>query len=63
MTNYEKIKSMSIEEMAVAFDENSCCGFCAYKKICAKSSALFIDLKKCQERIKEWLESEVIEND
>lgn len=58
MTNFEKIKQMSLEEMATAIDDNSydvepcnCCVFVA-------SSCLYTD---CTVGIKIWLESEVEE--
>ena len=61
MTNYEKIKNMSIEEM-----ENYCdaretyapCYSCKYYKVGGRYNQ-----EICELQIKEWLESEDEEND
>ena len=59
MTNFEKIKNMSFEEMAKWFaieigGECYSCPACDYCIMTIGTS--------CQERIKQWLESEVEEN-
>ena len=58
MTNYEKMMSeMTVEKMAELFNKANCykCKNCPVEK-CEFS-------KTCYENIKEWLESEVSEND
>ena len=57
MTNYEKIKNMSIEEMAEFLDENMVCEFCERKEenICTGWN--------CREYIIRGLESEAEDND
>lgn len=52
MTNYEKIKNMSIDEMADFIDNDNCCACCIYAyKGCSLS-------KDCRNGIRQWLESE-----
>jgi hypothetical protein len=58
MTNYEKIKSMSIEEMAYFIDKlnyiNGICEHCEYQyKDCSTIS--------CISALEQWLKSEVEE--
>lgn len=54
MTNYERIKNMSIDEMAefLADNDDNCC-FCTrrYEDVCLTPD--------CKYHIKQWLESEV----
>lgn len=59
MTNYEKIQSMSVEEMAKEFEKNSCdhCIRC-YKYTNEYCSMENINIKHCCEGIKQWLEQE-----
>ena len=52
MTNYKKIKNMSVKEMADFIDRNDCCDCCAYR---VDGCRALID---CPEGIKKWLESE-----
>lgn len=56
MTNYEKIKAMSIEEMAekilIMVETCVCCP--AMGTTCIRD-----DGKSCEQTVKEWLESEV----
>ena len=58
MTNYERIKNMSVEEMAKAINNetNTC-------KLCVRSECTFcINAEhSCVHYIKQWLESEVTE--
>lgn len=56
MTNYEKIKAMSVEEMADYFNCLSC--YCSCCPVCGCD----MTLESCQKRIEKWLESEVEEN-
>lgn len=51
MTNYEKMKQMSIEEMACSI----MCPYGTYPDICCKNDCI-----RCT---KEWLETEVEENE
>lgn len=57
MTNYEKIKAMSVEEMARWIDETIAtrCDACPAEKICG------IELS-CVSTIIKWLDSEVEED-
>ena len=59
LTNYERIKNMSIEEMAVFINhcENAPC-MCCEESYCNGDST---NVKKCCNGIKQWLESEVEE--
>ena len=58
MTNFEKIKAMSVEEMVIFLYQNVAdCDMCPATKSCEASTEL-----SCKERILEWLESEA-END
>lgn len=54
MTNYEKIKSMSVEEMAEFMYENCLCACCPY----CDGGLCHCD---CKDGHKKWLESEVEE--
>ncbi len=59
MTNYEKIKSMSIEEMDKFIGRIMDC--CCLK--CEECPLPFSDSESCDiQSIKQWLESEVNEN-
>ena len=61
MTNYEKIKNMSIDETAnFIVDNDLLCSTCAFfdeKGNCRCSIGLM-----CVDGIKKWLESEAVEN-
>lgn len=63
MTNYEKIKNMSIEEMTVFFD-NICnsilsdCSLCPAYNLCRTGDNWS---NECIKNINSWLESEVEE--
>ena len=50
MNNYEKIKNMSIDEMAKWLSKNIC-NYCIYQKQDCEDF-------KCYDGIKQWLESE-----
>jgi hypothetical protein len=56
MTNYEKIKAMSVEEMAELIDDSPC-NSCNYRQKGFSKCP-----QECEEGIKEWLESEVEED-
>lgn len=57
MNNYEKIKQMSIEEMAEWFAVRY--SFCELFKPCAKCSNVSFCSAETAEEFKQWLESEV----
>ena len=57
MTNYEKIKAMSVEELADLLDYGEC-HCCAYYK--TNSPVDCLDCV-CKDGVKKWLESEVEE--
>ena len=57
MTNYERIKNMSVEEMAEALDVLTPCEHCKYNHKCGQG---YPD-RVCEQGIKQWLESEVTE--
>ena len=60
MTNYDRIKQMSIEEMATMLDNFRLdCSYCPACDFCNKS---FKD-EECRDIVKKWLEQEVEEND
>lgn len=53
MTNGDRIKSMSNEELAKFVYENSTCNLCIYKFSPCRG-------KKCEEGLLKWLEQEAI---
>ena len=55
MTNYERIKNMSVEKMAKELNKMSTCDFCHYNKKCGQG---YPD-RECADGIRLWLESEV----
>lgn len=56
-TNYDRIKSMSVEKMAEHLSDHWSCVDCAFEKDCDDNYI------SCHKNIKQWLESEVEEND
>lgn len=54
MTNYERIKNMSIDEMAELFDDNLSCSICSRRYVRAGCD----DIEDCIPYIKEWLEAD-----
>lgn len=55
MTNYERIKHMSVDELADFLCDNECCYMCAFcDRLCK------VD-EECHEGISEWLKQEVEE--
>lgn len=54
MSNFEKIKKMSVEELAESFILD--CNCCIYFEPCIEACDCDYD---CKDGIKEWLESEV----
>ena len=61
MNNYEKIKNMTVDEMAGCIKSNMLneCKFCIYSNGCLATT---YQRKSCLDGIKKWLLSEV-END
>lgn len=59
MTNFEKIKAMSVEEMAEHLDKTSCDYCCFQKQPC--DYYLYGD-EICKKSIKQWLEREAEED-
>lgn len=60
MTNYERIKAMSLEEMAAfveAAGRNTCHKICVYRQGGENCKKI-----PCEIGIKHWLESEVLDN-
>lgn len=58
MTNFEKIKSMGIEELAKELQGYTSCDFCPIGEFCYGHPEL-----SCVDKVKIWLESEVDENE
>lgn len=56
-TNYNRIKSMSVEEMAEYLSDYWSCVSCAFEKDCDNNYI------SCYKNIKQWLLQEVKEND
>jgi hypothetical protein len=57
MTNYERIKNMSVEEMAEKFDKGICGCECCVKRYSDEPC----HFDNCRPFIKQWLETEVEE--
>ena len=62
-TNYERIKAMSVEEMAVCFSKFSQCDNCLAGDFCDKINNRDDEsvMMSCSQRFKQWLEQEVSE--
>lgn len=56
-TNYDRIKSMSVEEMAEYLSDHWSCIGCAFEKDCDDNYI------SCHKNIKQWLEMEVSEDE
>lgn len=57
MTNFEKIKNMSVDEMAKKLDELFTCERCPITEFCNKNEKI----KKCKSIWEKWLKSEYVE--
>lgn len=55
MKNIDKIKAMTVEEMAEAISPLRTCSQCFAQSLCVKINSI----GDCSEIIKDWLESEV----
>ena len=64
-TNYDRIKSMSVEEMAEFFEGHFDCNFCPESERLSDSPLLKYEKcdEKCIYHITQWLLQEVSEND
>lgn len=58
MTNYDRIKSMNVEEMAEFLFEYFDCDFCPMSAKCKTQN-----YENCKKNIKRWLLQEVSDND
>ena len=58
-TNYDRIRSMSIDEMAEALEKTVHCKFQIACKICCNDNCKVENKRECISKIKQWLESEV----
>ena len=56
MNNYDRIKSMSVEEMAEYLSDHWSCIGCAFEKVCDDNLYRYIS---CHKNIKQWLLQEV----
>ena len=56
MTNYDRIKNMSIDEMAEWLDKTTSCTYCCARQICDNGNYVGA---MCYKAFKKWLESEV----
>ena len=61
MTNYERIKRMSIEEMAEEISSGGNCDYCVAKDRCDNLALDIIATVPCAVLTREWLEQEVEE--
>ena len=55
-TNYDRIKSMSVEEMAEYLSDHWSCIGCEFEKVCDDNLYRYIS---CHKNIKQWLLQEV----
>lgn len=55
MNNYERIKAMSIDEMAEFFDSHITCELCPIYDLCVEEE------DKCRKIFKRWLQSESLQ--
>lgn len=55
MTNFEKIKNMSVEEMADKLVTVFDCARCPARKFCAENKQIM----ECESVLKKWLKSDV----
>jgi len=62
MTQYERIKNMSIEEMADALKKADC-EKCEHKAYCGLNIFPYVKCEICLDLWIDWLESEADEND
>ena len=63
MNNYERIKEMSLEEMAIYFADDFSCSLCSEEKRLSDNPLTKYDScdNQCVKHCKEWLENEVDE--
>lgn len=67
MTNFEKIKNMSINELAEKFNESFACDRCPLEKFCDENNSEPYSPSEpnssCTTIWKKWLKSEAKDND
>lgn len=63
MTNFEKIKNMSIDELAAKCCEGLTCAFCPIASFCDRIIGEDVRLVNCVKVWETWLKSEVQNND
>ena len=61
MTNFEKIKNMSVEEFAERLSEYFDCVRCPIEEFCDKDGLSSMSISSCSGIWKKWLKSEVEE--
>lgn len=61
MTNYNRIKQMSVEEMARELNSAGNCDYCVARNRCDRLPLDIIATVPCRVLIKQWLEQEVEE--
>ena len=59
MTNFEKLKNMSVEEIADKLDEVFACKFCPIEVFCRENTKIIT----CKSVWEKWLKREVENND
>ena len=62
MTQFERIKNMSIDNLANFIDEIGACRLCKYKGTYNCYAEGYVGTLTCFNGIKEWLESDVEDN-
>lgn len=76
MTNFERIKTMTVEKLAEMMSTVLTCGYCPMYEVClyetydeyedyfGADDLMLSDTKKtCKQKLKKWLESEAEEDD
>lgn len=61
MTNYEKIKQMSVDDMSKLLEQGGNCESCAARKRCDRLPLDVVATVPCRSLTLQWLESEVEE--
>lgn len=62
-TNYERIKNMTVEEMAELIEIVISCGVCPVSEKCLNDYTECMSKDECINNIKQWLQSESEKND
>ena len=61
MTNYDRIKQMTIDEMAIEISCAGECNYCIAQNRCDRLPSDVVATIPCRELVKQWLESEAEE--